>query len=161
MRARLLDPLGVSSATRYAAQAGENTRYSGNMRSSADDYAILLTALLTGDIVSDRTGYLRDRLASAFIGHRPAATEQVSGDWHYGFGFWKECDDMSYSATCDTNPTISSAGAFGFTPWVDFANGYWGIIAMEEIPGAGFSPAAISVTLEQELQPLIEVALGP
>ncbi len=160
MRAELLDPLGVSSATRYALQAGENTRYSGNMRSTAADYAILLTAFLNGDVVSDRAGYLRDRLATAFIGHRPGATNQVSGDWHYGFGFWKECDDLTYSAACDTNPTISSPGAFGFTPWIDLDKGYWGIIAMAEAPAAGFDPAAVSVSLEQELQPLIEMALG-
>ncbi len=161
MRTQLLDPLGISAATRYSFAAGDNTRYSGNLRSTADDYAILLTAILNGDIVSDRSGYLRDRLATAFIGRRPAATEQVAGDWHYGFGFWKECDELTYSAACDSNPTISSPGAFGFTPWIDLDTGYWGIIAMVEAPTIGYDPAAISVALEQEIQPLIEAALAP
>ena len=54
---------------------------------------------------------------------------------------------------------LSSPGAFGFTPWVDFGKGYWAIIAIEENTGKGFDPASVAVELEQALQPLIETAL--
>lgn len=149
---RLAQPLGLT-VTRYPALRGDNPRFSGNMRSNADEIALILTAVLAGDLVTDRAGYLEDRTGSVTFGSRPAGLDMM--DWHYGFGFWKECDALSYTAACDANPTISSPGAFGFTPWIDFEHGYWGIVAMEESGGS-----TSSVELEQALQPLIETALS-
>ncbi len=161
MRTRVLDLVGASTQTVYSALAGDNPRYSGNLRSTADDFALVLTAILNGDLVADRAGYLRDRTAGVTFGHRPPGLDGSSGrDWHYGFGFWKECDDLTYTSACDDAPVISSPGAFGFTPWIDFDKGYWGIIAMQEVPSGSFSPVNFSVGLEQDIQPLIEAALG-
>lgn len=74
------------------------------------------------------------------------------------------CNKPVYDAECDANPVISSPGAFGFTPWVDFGlasgRGYWAIIAMEEPIGVGVDPSRSGVTLQIQLQPLIEAALG-
>lgn len=156
---RLIQPYGLSSMTRYPALRGDNPRYSGNMVSTADDYALWLAAILDGRLVSDRTGYLEDRTATVTFGSRPDGLDAL--DWHYGFGFWKECDDLSYTSACDANPTISSPGAFGFTPWIDFDAGYWGIIAMEETVIGGQAASMVSVELEQQVQPLIEAALTP
>lgn len=153
---RLAVPLGLTQ-TEYPAARGDNPRFSGNMRSSAQDLARVLTAVLAGDVVDDRPGYLEDRTASVIFGHKPSGLDSI--DWHYGFGFWKECDGMSYTNACDENPTISSPGAFGMTPWIDFDNGYWGIVAMEEVTIAGRPASEISVELEQRLQPLIEAEL--
>lgn len=161
MREDVFDPLGLSNDTRFLASAGDNPRYSGAMRSTADDYALLLTAVLNGDLVSDRAGFLEDRTATVTFGFRPAGIDQGGFDWHYGFGFWKECDAMSYTATCDSDPTISSPGAFGFTPWIDFEHGYWGIIAIEETLINGQRPSIVSVGIEQQVQPLIEAELTP
>ncbi|MEM1391447.1 MAG: serine hydrolase domain-containing protein [Pseudomonadota bacterium] len=158
LQERLVGPFGLSAATRYPAAQGDNPRYSGAMISTAEDYALWLTAILDGRLISDTPGYLEDRTANVTFGFRPAGLDTL--DWHYGFGFWKECDDLSYTAACDSNPTISSPGAFGFTPWIDFNSGYWGIIAMEEARINGRSAASVSVELEQELQPLIEVAFN-
>lgn len=152
----LVQPLGLSTRTGFLASAGDNPRYSGAMRSSAEDYAILLTAIMNGDLVNDRTGFLEDRTEGVFFGGVPAGIEDANLGWHYGFGFWKECDEMSYTAACDADPTISSPGAFGFTPWIDFEYGYWAIIAMEETSIDGRSASAVSVGIEQEVQPLIE-----
>jgi len=91
---------------------------------------------------------------------RPGAVELNMFDWHYGFGFWKECDLSSYQPECNIDPTISSPGGFGFTPWIDFDAGYWGVIAIEERPGFGSNPSQQSVQLEQALQPLIEAAIA-
>jgi len=153
---RLSQPLGLSK-TRYLAARGDNPRFSGNMRSNADDIALILTAVLSGNLVNDRSGYLEDRTASVIFTNRPEGLDEL--DWHYGFGFWKECDDLRYTTACDTDPTISSTGAFGMTPWINFDTGYWGIIAMEEVSVGGVSGAQLSIELEQALQPLIEEAL--
>ena len=160
MRERLLGPLGVSAETRYTLGAGDNPTYSGGMRSTGEDYARVLAAILRADIFADRAEFLADR-----VGARPMATvpPAISGNnlnWHYGFGFWKECDGPAYVAACEAAPVISSAGAFGFTPWIDFRRGYWAIIITEERLDQGFDPAQRSIALEQALQPLIANALG-
>ncbi|MFZ4690283.1 MAG: serine hydrolase domain-containing protein [Polymorphobacter sp.] len=159
MRERVAEPLGMSAETRFSLGAGDNPTYAGGMRSTAEDYARLLQALLKGGFIIDRTGFLEDRIGSRTIAYRPPGISENRLDWHYGFGFWKECDLPAYAAACDTAPVLSSPGAFGFTPWVDFTKRYWAVIAVEEGFGQGFDPASVSVELEQALQPLIETAL--
>lgn len=155
--ARLSQPFGLTQ-TLYPSAAGDNPRFSGQMRSSADDVARLLTAILAGNLVSDRDGYLEDRTASVSFGSRPVGLD--GQDWHYGFGFWKECDDLSYTTACDDNPIISSPGAFGFTPWIDFDRGYWGIVAIEAVSIGGRPTSQVSVELQQNVQPIVEAELN-
>jgi len=160
MRERLFDRLGVSSDTRYTLGAGDNPTYAGGMRSSGEDYARVLAAILKGDIFLDRPGFLTDRTGSRPLATVPPAISRNRLSWRYGWGFWKECSGPSYRESCNVAPVISSAGAFGFTPWVDFSRGYWAIIIMEEPLNRGYDPAELSISLEQELQPLIASALG-
>lgn len=160
MRERLFDRLGVSSDTRYTLGAGDNPTYAGGMRSSGEDYARVLAAILKGDIFLDRPGFLTDRTGSRPLATVPPAISRNRLSWRYGWGFWKECSGPSYRESCNVTPVISSAGAFGFTPWVDFSRGYWAIIIMEEPLNRGYDPAELSISLEQELQPLIASALG-
>ncbi|MGF1454928.1 MAG: hypothetical protein ACFB6R_06070, partial [Alphaproteobacteria bacterium] len=157
---RLFDPLGLSTATRYLPSTGDNPRYAGSLQSSVNDYAIILQALLAGDLVTDFEGYLEDRTAGVIFGFRPEAVSTGMRDWHYAFGFWKECDASVYTIECDENPVISSPGAFGWTPWVDFENGYWGLVAFEETGTRDFSPSAASVDLQQEIQSIVEAQLN-
>ena len=144
----LFDSVGASASAGFPAQ--DNTRYSANARASADDYGRLLTALLAGRLVADLPGYLSDRTDGARVIYRPFG-DNAALDWHYGAGFWIECDTVPFSDDCaGATATISSPGARGFTPWVDFETGYWAVLAMEQ---AGASAAA--VTLQQTLQPMI------
>ncbi len=159
MRERLLAPLGVSAETRYTLGAGDNPTYSGGMRSTGEDYARVLTAILRGDVIADRAGFLADRVAARPVATVPPAISGNSLAWRYGWGFWKECDGPAYVAACDAAPVISSAGAFGFTPWIDFGKDYWAILVIEEPLNQGFDPAQRAIALEQELQPLIVAAL--
>ena len=154
---RIKTPFGLSASTYYPNL--ENTRYSGSMRSTAADYGLVLQAVLSGDFIANRDTYLTDLTADTIFGSRPSTVGNAGLDWHYGFGFWKECDLPAYTRECDDNPIISSPGAFGFTPWIDFTNGYWGIVAIENFGFSGFNPTEVSVALEQEIQSLIEEAL--
>ncbi|MBX9617160.1 MAG: beta-lactamase family protein [Caulobacteraceae bacterium] len=160
MRERLLDPLGVSAQTRFSAGAGDNPIYAGGMRSTGEDYGRVLAAILRGDLMRDRAGFLADRVGTRPMVIVPPGLSRNRLAWHYGWGFWKECNGPAYTASCDTAPVISSAGAFGFTPWIDFNRGYWAVIVLEEPLNRGYSPGELSVALEQELQPLIATALG-
>ena len=155
---RLKTPLGLSASTYYPNL--ENTRYSGSMRSTARDYGRVLQAILANDFIQDRDTYLEDRTATASFGNRPSNLGGTGFDWHYGLGFWKECDSDTYQTECDDSPIISSPGAFGFTPWIDFENGYWGIVAIENFGANGLEPSAVSVELEQDIQRLMEDALS-
>lgn len=160
MRQRLLDRVGASTETRYTLGAGDNPTYAGGMRSTGEDYGRVLTALLKGGLVSNRSGFLADRVGSRPLATVPQAISRNQLAWRYGWGFWKECVGPSYVQACEERPVISSAGAFGFTPWIDFARGYWAVIVLEEPLNQGFDPAQVSIALEQELQPLIAAALG-
>ena len=155
---RIKTPLGLSASTYYPVSS--NTRYSGAMRATPADYGRVMQAILAGDFIQDLDTYLMDLTAEASFGSRPANIEGQSLDWHYGFGFWKECDEPTYTQTCDENPIISSPGAFGFTPWIDFENRYWGIVAIESLGSATFDPVVSSVSLEQDIQELMEEALA-
>lgn len=159
MRERVADPLGMSAETRFSLGAGDNPTYAGGMRSTAEDYGLLLRAILQSGFITDRAGFLEDRIGRKPILYRPPGITENRLDWHYGFGFWKECDLPVYAAACDAAPVLSSPGAFGFTPWIDFGNSYWAVIAVEEGLGQGRDPAGTSVELEQALQPLIVAAL--
>ncbi|MEO0907104.1 MAG: serine hydrolase domain-containing protein [Pseudomonadota bacterium] len=159
MREKLLAPLGVSAETRYPHIPEDNFTYSGGMRSTGDDYAKVLTALLGGRLVERPNDFLKNRLSGTPIAEVPHAISSNGLDWRYGWGFWIECDHVTFTPECESDPVISSAGAFGFTPWIDFENGYWAIIIMQEPLDRGFDPAQFSIQLEQDLQPLIEHAL--
>lgn len=51
--------------------------------------------------------------------------------WHYSLGHWVE-DDPAVG-----DSAFSSAGAFGFYPWIDAKKRWWGVIARESSDGLG------------------------
>ncbi|MCP4499639.1 MAG: hypothetical protein GY822_06690 [Deltaproteobacteria bacterium] len=51
---------------------------------------------------------------------------------------------------------VSSPGAYGFTPWVDYENQYYAVLAMESDQTGG---AFFSLPLMEELCPDIEALL--
>ena len=79
---------------------------------------------------------------------------------HYGFGNWIECPPGTatggFGPDCLASGVHSSPGKFGFYPWVDRSNGYYGILgAYQTVPLA----SALSYAAGQSLQPLIAAAL--
>ncbi len=155
IRNNVLDPSNTGADIFFLEEFGDNPRYSGGMNSSTTAYSKVLVALLAGHLVQDLDRFLIDRTAGADVAFTLPAIENTGVDWHYGFGFWKECDLVPYASSCDESPIISSPGAFGFLPWIDFENGYWAILAMKEPIGFGRSPSTASGELEQILQPMI------
>lgn len=141
--------------TDYTLASRSNPRLSGGAISTVDDYSAFLTAMLAGRLIRDTDSYIADRTAGLPVLAKPDATE-VSGEWHYALGSWRECDAPAFSASCASARLVSSPGAFGWTPWIDYDRGYWGLIAMYQ-PAGG---ATQGVTLEQALQPLVNAAIG-
>ncbi|WP_342248998.1 serine hydrolase domain-containing protein [Sphingomonas sp. OTU376] len=154
-RQQVADPAGMSSRTAYSIPSTSNPRLSGGGVSTAEDYAAFLSAMLGGRLLTDLDTYVADRTAGLPVLASPDVTTSM-GEWHYGLASWHECDDTPFSSRCATARLISSPGAFGWTPWIDFDRGYWGLIAMYEPIGGSQQ----GVALEQQLQPLINTYLG-
>lgn len=104
----------------------------GGVRTSANDYAVFLRKLINNQL---RLGAL---LGSNKVCTNPAtcsdalSTPITNGlDWHYSIGHWVE-DDATRS-----DGAFSSAGAFGFYPWVDASKTWYGIVARSDVLGGG------------------------
>lgn len=162
---QLAQPLGLSDpGLRYVTfprrdVGTTNPLVAGGLRASANEYVHFLRLLFhqgTADgvelIDSEAMARFRQNLyRNADIVHTPRAASDP--DFRYGWASWLECEGAV--ASCDV---VSSPGAFGFTPWVDFGNGYYAVLAMEAPEtGAGLEGSAIA----QRLRPLIEAALRP
>ena len=131
--AEVVWPLGLQ-ATDWVALASQpgylpnpNPRVAGGARSTLSDYAVVVDMVLNGG----RHGgadYLQPRTIAEMAVDRarglPVASTPVPG-LGYGIGQWVEASDAA-GATI----RVSSPGAFGFTPWVDWRSGSNGVVAV-------------------------------
>ena len=120
---------GLFSHSTYDLPSASNPRLAGGMHWSGNDYMAFLQALYQGDIVSATalSSMRTDYLGSATITYSPAA--EVGASWHYGDGLWLESCDGSQSDCISQR--ISSPGAYGAYPFIDFELGYWGLLARQ------------------------------
>lgn len=132
-----------------------NPLIAGGLRMSMEQYAKVLAAVFHQGTAAPLTLGTPELFTAAAhepfkvaIGLSPMQGQGYS--YHYGLACWLETADPHAGSD-----VISSAGAFGFTPWVDRRSGYYAIFGMEMLNGARFS-----FPIEQELQPLIRSALG-
>jgi CubicO group peptidase (beta-lactamase class C family) len=148
-------------STAFVAPAAANPRISGGAVSSASDYAVLMQSILNGSYLSGVLDDMeRDRTGPPIvIGARPSAIDINNVDFRYALGHWRECERPVWDSGCDNRHLSSSVGAFGWNPWIDFDNGYYGIIAMQEEQVNGGSPATAAIAFAIALRPFIEAAL--
>lgn len=104
----------------------------GGVNTTANDYARFLRKLLGNEL------RLASLLGTSKVCTNPATcatalnTPITNGlDWHYSIGHWVE-DDATRS-----DGAFSSAGAFGFYPWVDVSKTWYGIVARHDAAGGG------------------------
>ena len=106
----------------------QNYPIAGGAESSLDDYANVL-AMLASDGIGNGVRLLspaaiatlnHSQTGNAALGYAPPA---ANGSTQYGIGAWIEPSGVSTDL-----PTISSIGAYGFAPWVDFSNRTFGIV---------------------------------
>jgi CubicO group peptidase (beta-lactamase class C family) len=94
---------------------------------------------------------------SVVIGGSPMA--DAGSPYRYGLTAWLECLTPATGCT-----TISSPGAFGFTPWIDRENGYFAVLGMQvtdgaEVDGVETRGGRFGAKLQQQLKPLIVAAI--
>jgi hypothetical protein len=131
-----------------------NPLIAGGMRASVNDYGnFLALAFHEGSFRSLTIGtpalfaeQAKEPFPDAVVGYSPWPT------FRYGLASWLACNTPATGCT-----TLSSPGAFGFTPWYDRTAGYYAILGMD-MGGTGTSTEGVvqfAVNLELDLQPLI------
>lgn len=108
----------------------------GGVRTSARDYAVYLRKLLNGQLKM-----------AALLGSYPVCTNPktcstavstpIPSDtsWHYSVGHWVEDDPVTGDGA------FSSAGAFGFYPWIDAGKSWYGVLSRVAFVGGGIDSA--------------------
>lgn len=136
-----------------------NPLIAGGMRASMNEYARILQLTydkgrwqgnqLIGETLFNTQ--VIEPYPNAVIGYSPAPT-----GWNvrYGLAAWLECTTPTTGCA-----SISSPGAFGFTPWIDRTAGYYAILGMEIDNTTGV--VSFAVNLQQQLKPLIATAMNP
>jgi hypothetical protein len=124
--------LGTELALSYT-----QPQLAGGARMSASAYALFLRKLLRQELQLGR------QLGSHAVCTNPASCASALStpiraelDWHYSLGHWVEDDPRQGDGA------FSSAGAFGFYPWIDAARRYYGIVARAEASGGGGADSA-------------------
>ena len=131
----LVAPLGLQDTDwsaglqREGYVANPNPRIGGGARSTLDDYGRVLDMVLAGGDVAGQSflapaslaTMAADRAAGLPVLHSPEGTDGLG--YGYGLGQWVEARDARGATT-----RVSSPGAFGFTPWVDWRQGSSGIV---------------------------------
>ncbi len=125
-------PLGATGIDWQGLNPTQNYRIAGGARASLTDYAKVL-AMLLGDGVGQGHRILSsaalsmlktDQTGGAALGYSPPGAD---GRHAYSVGAWIE----TFPAA-PAQPAISSIGKFGFSPWVDFDGGFFGVLMIEQ-----------------------------
>jgi hypothetical protein len=99
-----------------------------------DTYALFLRKMLGGQLLLGSllgSGAVCTNPSTCGFGeaaHTPAPRDE---DWHYSVGHWVEDDPVVGDGA------FSSAGAFGFYPWIDAGKTAYGIVARVAPTGSG------------------------
>ncbi len=108
----------------------------GGIRSTAADYARFLRKILNDQL---RIAGLLGSNATCTnpLTCRTAINSPIDGglDWQYSMGHWVEDDPLSGDGA------FSSAGAFGFYPWINASKTLYGVIARVGLAGGGEASA--------------------
>jgi len=104
----------------------------GGMKMSAADYTQFLRKILGGGLA------IRDHLGENAVCTLPGASCPSAHyspsplAWHYSYGHWVEDEPQTGDGA------FSSAGKFGFYPWIDASKKFYGVVAREDLaPGNG------------------------
>ena len=134
-QSELAGPLGLRDtdwsvgALREGYVPNANPRIGGGARSTLADYARVVDMVLAGGDVAGTAFLSPATLATMAVDRAqglPILQSPITNaDQGYGFGQWVEARDV-----LGTTTRVSSPGAFGFTPWVDWRQGSSGVIVV-------------------------------
>ena len=103
----------------------------GGVYTTAGDYATVLQRIVGGELaMHDALGIAP--VCTAHSSSCNAVLSPIPEAWHYSMAHWVEDD-----ATTGGDGAFSSAGAFGFYPWVEAGKTYYGVLARQVPTQAG------------------------
>jgi CubicO group peptidase (beta-lactamase class C family) len=128
-----------------------NPRLAGGMHWKASEYLEFLDASYHNQLLSVflKSVTVADHTAAVEIKNSPALTG-LGEDWHYAYGFWLECPSASYD--CTGISRISSPGAYGAYPFMDYSQRYFGILARQGALGTYPEGKAIIEAVQAEIE---------
>jgi CubicO group peptidase (beta-lactamase class C family) len=134
----------------YDLPSALNPRLAGGMHWTGAEYLDFLRLLKNGKLLSPETMqiYLVDRTAAPVtIGNSPAL-KGIGEDWHYGAGFWQECQSPTFN--CVAAKRISSPGAYGAYPFWDREHNHIGILSIQtEVGGFRYGTSQLERLVEE------------
>lgn len=142
---------GLFPDAAYDLPSVTNPRLAGGMHWTGEAYLAFLRGLAHGDLLStsSREALFADQRGDAAVVASPI-WEMIAEDWSYGLGNWLECPDATLpeSFDCGAGHRNSSPGAYGAYPFIDFDEGYFGIVARQGELQSGAEGVAIFRTVE-------------
>ena len=135
----------------YDLPSTNNPRLAGGMHWQAIEYLEFLSALYHNQILSSvlLDAMSSDQLDNANIIYSPIKEGPLELDWHYGYGQWIECSAIPFD--CASTTRVSSAGAYGAYPFIDYEQKYFGIVAREGALGTGHEGYQVWAEVENNL----------
>lgn len=129
-----------------------NPRLAGGMHWQATEYLDFLRSLYKQQVLSAESLDLMmsDYTSHANFVYSPVSDENVLSHWHYGLGLWLEC--TAKQLDCSPTARVSSLGAYGAYPFIDFEHKYFGIIAREGNLGTSVEGYKVWAVVENELE---------
>ncbi len=133
---KIARPLGITQISYTASTSASNPRIAGGAKANASDYLKYLEMIFNKGMYRGKrvltekavNSMLADQTNGVPIAFSPytqyKALLNSTADARYGMGCWRQVTDNK-----DNLPEISSPGAFGFTPWIDYKNGYYAVIS--------------------------------
>ena len=122
---------GLFAHSVYDLPSSTNPRLAGGMHWTAEDYLAFLRALYKGQLLSPAMNaeLWANQRGTGTVTYSPVR-DKLGEDWAYALGNWVECPSSSFDAAAATGRN-SSPGAYGAYPFIDFRNGYFGILARQ------------------------------
>jgi hypothetical protein len=110
----------------------------GGLRMTPDAFALFLRKMLGGQLVMGSllgSGAVCTNAATCGTNQAIYAPVPSTESWHYSLAHWVEDDPLVGDGA------FSSAGAFGFYPWIDASKTNYGIVARVAQSGSGYASA--------------------
>jgi CubicO group peptidase (beta-lactamase class C family) len=148
------DRTGLFPSSAFDLPSKANPRLAGGMHWTAEEYLAFLRALFTGELLSDdsRQALFTDHTAVGSVAIVESPALALDEMWHYALGNWRECPYPAWQDSCDVVGRVSSAGAYGAYPFIDFSSGFYGILARQGALGTFRD----GLQVYRDLDPLIQ-----
>jgi CubicO group peptidase (beta-lactamase class C family) len=135
----------------YDLPSVNNPRLAGGMHWQADEFLAFLGAIYRQEFLSARLieEMTSNQTGSADMVYSPVNEGPLALDWRYGFGQWIECPAVPFN--CSNTTRVSSTGAYGAYPFIDYEQQYFGIVAREGALATGHKGYQVWAAVASEL----------